>query len=158
MKLKIEKTNAQQAYDNADEKGKKLLEDMFPGEFKIVSIFDRCKTWEDVARIKGIDPLRLPFLNSKGDTSSAVNAFFKAITICEVLNEGWKPNWDNSSEYKYYPYFDMRSSAGFSCDSYNRWLSDTSVGSRLCFKNAELAKYAGEQFNEIYKAFFVLPK
>lgn len=157
MKLKIEKSNAQVAYDNADAAGKQLLEDMFPGEFKPMLITDRVKTWADACAIKGIDPvISLPFQSPADDLQLAVNATFQAYVICEVLNEGWKPNWNNSSEYKYYPYFDMRN--GFSYDDYHSWTSVTSVSSRLCFKSADLAIYAGKTFTDIYKQFFVINK
>lgn len=33
------------------------------------------------------------------------------------------------------------------------WNANAAVGSRLCFKSSALAKYAGEQFAEIYFAF-----
>jgi hypothetical protein len=75
--------------------------------------------------------------------------------LVKSLNEGWKPNWDNSSEGKYVPWFDMRGSSGFRYGGCALWLSYTSVGSRLCFKSSELAKYAGEQFTSTYKQFFV---
>ena len=45
--------------------------------------------------------------------------------------------------------------AGFAC-AYSHYAPSNafaSVGSRLCFKSSALAKYAGEQFAEIYFAF-----
>jgi hypothetical protein len=72
--------------------------------------------------------------------------------ICRVLNEGWSPDWNNSSEYKYYPWFKM-SGLGLSYDGYGFTHSDTYVGSSPCFKSSELAEYAGKQFISIYKDF-----
>lgn len=45
--------------------------------------------------------------------------------------------------------------AGFACAYSSNAPSNASatVGSRLCFKSSALAKYAGEQFAEIYFAF-----
>lgn len=82
-------------------------------------------------------------------------AYRKIKMIAKVLNEGWQPNWDNSSEYKYYPWFDMRSSGsgGFSFSAYDYWYTHSVVGSRLCFKSKDLAIYAGKQFEAIYKEF-----
>ena len=47
------------------------------------------------------------------------------------------------------------SSAGFACanSSYAPSHANAHFGSRLCFKSSALAKYAGEQFAEIYFAF-----
>ena len=45
--------------------------------------------------------------------------------------------------------------AGFAC-AYSHYSPSNTyayVGSRLCFKSSALAKYAGEQFAEIYFAF-----
>lgn len=77
------------------------------------------------------------------------------IIICRALNEGWTPDWNDSNQAKWYPYFDMRSKSGFgfSYSFYVTWRTSADVGSRLCFKNEELAKYAGKQFENIYKSF-----
>ena len=29
----------------------------------------------------------------------------KLETITEALNEGWRPDWNNTNEYKYFPWF-----------------------------------------------------
>jgi len=72
------------------------------------------------------------------------------------LNEGWKPNWNNDSEYKYFPWFYMGGSSGFRFNDYAYWRSGSYVGSRLCFKSRELAEYAGKQFTEQYKQFMII--
>lgn len=93
----------------------------------------------------------------------AIVAFYKLTLIAEVLNEGWQPDWSNNNEYKYQPYFGVKATkknkggTGFSGVGYVVWDSVTSVGSRLCFKNSELAIYAGEQFSSIYKDFLLIP-
>ena len=85
-------------------------------------------------------------------------AHYKLCVIAEALNEGWKPDWSNWNQYKYYPWFEMGSPSGvgFSYDGYGNWASLSIVGSRLCFKSRELATYAGKQFEELYKEYFVL--
>lgn len=83
----------------------------------------------------------------------AAKAFLQLTIIAKVLNEGWKPNWSNSNEHKYYPYFKYKSGFGFSYSNLNSWHLLTFCGSRLCFKSYELAKYAGKQFESIYRDF-----
>lgn len=75
--------------------------------------------------------------------------------MARSLNEGWTPDWDDSSQYKYFPYFEMGGSAGFRFRGFGHdgWDSDSGVGSRLCFKSSELAKYAGTRFIEVYRKF-----
>lgn len=77
------------------------------------------------------------------------------VLLAEALNEGWTPDWSNSSEYKYYPWFEMGSS-GFRCNAFDDWNTTSIVGSRLCFKTAELAKYAGTQFTSLYNQFMLI--
>ncbi|MDI5894377.1 hypothetical protein [Flavobacterium algoritolerans] len=78
--------------------------------------------------------------------------------IVKAFNEGWVPDWTNSNEGKYYPWFKMGSPSGGSvsygdCD---RWYTGSCVGSRLCFKSADLAKHAGQLFESIYKDFLTV--
>jgi hypothetical protein len=78
--------------------------------------------------------------------------------IVKAFNEGWLPDWTNSNEYKYYPWFKMGSPSGggFSFDDFAYWLATSVVGSRLCFKSADLAKHAGQLFESIYKDFLTV--
>ena len=79
---------------------------------------------------------------------------FIAELLCKSLNEDWTPDWDNSNEYKYYPWFKMGSS-GFRFGDCDGWDAVSGVGSRLCFKSRKLAEYAGEQFEDVYKQFMI---
>ena len=82
-------------------------------------------------------------------------AYRKIKLIVQAFNEGWTPDWSNSSEYKYYPWFKMGSPSGggFSSDDFAVWNAGSYVGSRLCFKSSDLAKHAGQLFESIYKDF-----
>jgi hypothetical protein len=155
--LQIEKANAVKAYNSATKLQKQLLENIFGTETfkakKTGKITDRVKTFEDaLAELgKSYDE----FVTACGGLSDDEVAYKKLKIIRLALNEGWKPNWNDSSEYKYYPWFDMRTEGGFdfSYSSYDSWTSDATAGSRLCFKSSDLAKYAGTQFLDIYKDF-----
>ena len=85
-------------------------------------------------------------------------AYRQVKLIVAALNEGWLPDWTNSSEYKCFPWFKMGSSSGsgFSYDDCDGWSTGSIVGSRLCFKSAELARYIGEAFIDLYRDYFVL--
>ena len=133
---------------------------------KTGTVIERVKTFEDVCEELGIDPEScLPYKEPKsGDLYSlsadqlATNAFVKVSLIAKALNEGWFPNWDDSNEYKYYPWFDMRDSSGsgFSYSNYFYSYAIPNVGSRLCFKSRELCEYAAKQFEQVYKQLFTL--
>ncbi len=122
-------------------------------------ITSKVKSFEDACKVLKIKPTLPVVVMLPKKHQAAIVAGYKLVIITEALNEGWIPNWDNSSEPKYYPYFDMRKVSGFSYCDYLDWNASTSAASRLCFKSSELAKFAGTQFVEIYKAaYYTLKK
>ena len=120
----------------------------------------KIKSFEDACNALGILEIVPDFSTFPEKYRKAMYAHYKLMVITEALNEGWTPNWDDWEERKYYPWFDMRSSAsgGLSFDVCDYWSTTSLVGSRLCFKNRELAEYAGKEFVELYKEYFVLNK
>ena len=154
--LQIEKSNAILAYNKADDKAKKLLANLFGEKVFSQKITDRVKTYEDACEVLGIDPDdSLPGETDSQD-NEALLAVAKLFVIARALNEGWKPDWTKSSETKYYPWFDMKTGSCLSYHAYDYTSAATAVGSRLCFKTADLAKYAGQQFVDLYKAYFII--
>ena len=120
------------------------------------TIMEKVKTYEDACKVLNL-PTTLPDVSiyAKDDRSHAI-ADFKLIRIIRALNEGWKPNWRDANEYKWYPFFDLSSGFGFSATDCGWTHAYSAGGSRLCLKNEELAKYAGKQFEAIYKDFIVI--
>jgi hypothetical protein len=84
-------------------------------------------------------------------------AFVKLTIIIRALNEGWEPNWENYSEWKYYAWFKVSGSrlAYYDCV---RTYSGTYVGSRLVFKESRLAEYAGKKFLPLYEDYLLIKK
>ena len=76
----------------------------------------KIKSFEDACNALGILEIVPDFSTFPEKYRSAMYAHYKLMIITEALNEGWTPNWDDWEERKYYPWFDMRSSAsgGFS--------------------------------------------
>jgi hypothetical protein len=102
-------------------------------------ITDRIKTEEDIWREAGVTK----------SFWGKLHVFDQLALLGSILNEGWKPDWNDSSQYKYEPYFKWNGSA-FVFDSYIAWSQHTIVGSRLCFKSSDLAIYTGKQFIDLY--------
>ena len=150
--LEIKRVDAIKAYNKADKQGKSMLADLFGDKVLNQKITDRVKTFADVLEIAGISQNK--FDNSCANLSADEVAYRQVKLIAEVLNEGWTPNWDNSGQYKYYPFFDKRAGFSFSRDDGSYPYGCT--GSRLCFSSAALAVYAGKQFTSIYKAFLTV--
>jgi hypothetical protein len=92
----------------------------------------------------------------------ALLAHAQLVIIAQALNDGWKPDWNNTDQWKYYPWFEIEASKdkpsgfGFSSSDCVCWGSTSAVGSRLCFKSRSLAIYAGKQFADLYKQYFLL--
>lgn len=143
-------------------------------------VTERVKTFEDACEVLGNNHPFIQAYNcweNDGVNNQAdIDAYLKLRIICAALNEGWEPKF-TEGEWRYYPWFllytqkeidemgeeeksrvvyrsgDLANAVGgVACAFANHGSScaGTSIGSRLAFKSEELAKYAGEQFIEIW--------
>lgn len=121
---------------------------------QIKSFEDACKHLNIQANLPNVE--NLPEKHQK-----AIVAHYKLVIIIQVLNEGWEPDWKDFGQLKYFPWFDVVTSkesvsgVGLSYDDYAFTYSATTVGSRLCLKTSELARYVAEQFKELYEDYFL---
>lgn len=152
MELKVEKENAIKAWKEGNAETKKALENLYGKEVFNMKITDQVKTFEDAYELAG-RPQRPNFNVFPFYDRSFYENMWKMSIITMVLNEGWEPDWDNDNESKYYPYFYM-SPSGFAFHVTGSVSTGASAGcgSRLRFRTSELARYAGEQFLDIWKA------
>ena len=67
-------------------------------------ITNRVKSYADACKVLGIEPMDEDSMKAQGFRPDEI-ARRQLETITEALNEGWKPNWADTDEYKYYPYF-----------------------------------------------------
>lgn len=154
--LEIKKSNAIAAFREADTQVKKVLTKLFGEKALSEKITDRVKSLLDAYEIEQPSKELSDLIGYTGQDPDMISAsaYAKLTHIVKVLNEGWKPNWSNENEYKYFPYFKHKSGFGLSYDVY--WFAHSDVGSRLCFKSAELAEYAGKQFADIYNDYLTI--
>ena len=126
-------------------------------KFTTESIIERIKSIDDAINELGEDDEDVKALRVIENLSipKHIISQLQSIIIAKALNEVWVPDWNDSSQYKYFPYFDMESSSagGFVCNDYGSRGTYAAVGSRLCFKSRELAEYAGKQFIEIHNKY-----
>lgn len=150
MNLKVKQENALIAYEAADEKGKKLLADLFPGLIAPLSIRERIDkdevlTFEDILADQGITPE--DFANIIGNDTEDEAAWKRIKLISKAINATPLKN----DEYWYVPIF-TKSGSGFSTTTYVSWDAITYVGARLYgFRNRSDAEYVGKTFTSIYK-------
>ena len=121
------------------------------------TVFDykTIKTFEDACKKLDIDPTKLPETSEiLEEFAKPIIAAYKLMIIYKAINDGWKPDWSNSDQYKYYPYFWVLSSGfGFSVTAYRCVGTSSTVGSRLCFESAEKAAHAGRTFLKLFEDF-----
>lgn len=140
---------------------------------------------EDNPAVKAYRSIKYGYAISETDPETAdIMAYAALRVIVEALNEGWKPQF-TKGEWRWYAWYDLvspeqiedmseeekcrvvgraSSNAGafgglvFSNAGYVSAYSYASLGSRLAFKNEELAEYAAKQFGEIFADFCFIPK
>lgn len=151
--LQIKQDSLLAAFRNAGKEGKQVLSDLFGKQVALYdNITDRVKSFEDACQVLGISTNVPEVKGLPRKHQKAIIANYKLIVIAEALNEGWKPNWQDSDEYKYYPWFDMSNPAGvgYSNTAATASYADANFGSRLCLKNRELAIYFGQTFTDLF--------
>ena len=107
------------------------------------------KTFEDACEKLGYGEKFELFFDSLENNETA---FIKLNVIIRALNNGWIPNWNDSSEYKYWNYLNVQE--GFSDFSTFYSYTFTIVSSALCFKSRVIAEYAAKQFIDLYKQLY----
>lgn len=122
----------------------RVIEEKEPG--------DTIKSYEQACEFLG----RNPRISIQCDGNvRALEAWHKLLTIAEAWNkiDGFVPDWGNSSQWKYYPWFYYnKNSAGFVFASTSNAPSGTLAhfGSLPCFKSSYRARQFGEMFVELY--------
>ena len=183
--IKVNKESLLDAYRNAGNEGRNVLVNLFPEmDFrKSLPVTERVKTWDDVVRELGYDPVeRLLDHTERGDGFNFEPdeiAYIKLKAIAKVLNEGWEPKFVKG-EWRWFPWFylytqeeidkmtpekrsrvvlrsnNIASANGgvaYAVAVYGSSNANTYCGSRLAFKSEELAVYAGKQFTDIWADF-----
>lgn len=90
----------------------------------------------------------------------ALIAYNRLCTIAQAWNkaDGFEPDFSNTSQYKYFPWFVYdNGAAGFVYANTNcaATYADARIGSRLCFKTRERAMQFGKQFIDLWNDVFL---
>lgn len=156
--------------------------------FKPKDIKERIKTFEDArSELGSAHPLVEEYETITcrcGGLSDDILAYMKLRIIAAALNEGWEPQF-TEDEWRYFPWFVLytqkeidemdeeqksrvvyrsyghayaNGGVAYASTNYDSSVSYAFIGSRLAFKSSELAKYAGEQFVEIWADYVFKPE
>ena|ERR1035437_1552132 len=82
-------------------------------------------------------------------------AFYKLTVIIEAVNDGWVIDWTDSTQYKYFGWYDMQD-GGFSSYDTDYDITNTFVPSALYIKSKELAEYVGKMFIDEFKQLYTI--
>lgn len=155
---------------------------------EILPVTDRVKTLRDAIEELGDDHEAVKAYHSMEwylrDYAPDLQAYFQLRIITAALNEGWEPQF-TPDEDRWFGWFDLISKeeydalsdkdkgcvvvrASVSAGAYGGLVcsgaghvsasSGANIGSRLAFKNKELAEYAVQQFIEIYANLCFIPE
>jgi hypothetical protein len=152
--LVIGGAKARELYPTADAIWKASFEETFGKDFFSLKPTDRIKTVDDACAVLGINPAAWSLLYEPDELADKkLNVVIKALNFLENGNKVWVPDYNNTSERKWLPYFWMNKPGfrlgGVVCD---RTYSD--VGARRVFKTEELARYAATHFSGLYSDCF----
>jgi len=147
---------AKRVYNQAPSWYKEVLEDEFGKEKLTKREFTDIKTIEDARLATGHSA---GYLKMSDPESQDEWAYRMIKMIAKAINNGWIPDWSNTNQAKWYPYFKvLPSGSGFSDSNTDDLYELTGVGSRLCFESSEKAEYAAKQFEDLYTQFLLITK
>lgn len=118
--------------------------------------YKEIKSYEDACKALGLKPVSNEVFNMFGQDAKTMAAYHKLAVITRAINGDWQPDWSNGREPKYEPYI-YTNSAGLASayTNYAPSLTNTYIGSRLCFRDNERAKFAVKTFGDtLYKDYF----
>lgn len=121
--------------------------------------YKEIKSYEDACKVLGIQPISENAVAAfpKEDRKSML-AYHKLTIIARAINGGWKPVWNDRTQYKYYPIFFYENAGRSSAyTAYAASNANANVGSRLCFKTEAMSDYAAATFADLYTDFYCLP-
>lgn len=121
------------------------------------------KSFEDACKKLQLDPKALPDVSMiPKKHREAVIASYKLFIIFDAINDVWTPDWSNSDQYKYFPWFEIAadkkrpSGFGFSWTGYDCTNAYANAGSRLCCDSRDKAKYVASTFKTEYADLFLI--
>ena len=173
-KIEISKVELQKLFETlthypqiSKEQVESEMKKMFGEEVFKSNVMDRVKTFEDACRELNIDPVKWLEENETNKMDAHVLAYLKLCIIAKALRGSWKPNWANTDEWKYYPWFKIvpavvglassGSKLGVSvlASTYVASISNALFGGALASETEEIAIYFGKQFAEIWKEYLL---
>ena len=154
--MKIEKEKAIKLYPDAPQWLKYELEDEFGNEFWITKSYEKIKTLEDALIANG--STRAEFNKKVKGWPHDTMCYEARKEIAKAIKGDWETDWTDTSDRKWFPYFDLSSGCNFSGSTQYHYFSNTDVGSRFSFPTEEQSDYFGKNFTKYHEGFLTIKK
>lgn len=123
---------------------------------KKVFDFRTINTIEAAFKKCGLDPKVMPDLSMLPERFNFLTTVFVLSVIFEAVNDGWKADYTDRNQYKYYPWPWVSSSGlDFSDASSYYGSANTVVGFPLCTDSRAKAIFILDQFPDLWKAWLL---
>jgi hypothetical protein len=151
--VELTKADLRKIFNASNQEGKQFLQDKYGEDFLK---FD----WKDIDSVEAamnyngttIDEI-LPYKNPTTPLQHWHNDLALMNQVCQAINQGWSPDWSDSDQRKWRPWFEFNaSSSGFRflgshCDLV---YTASTGGSRLMLETEEKSDYCAKQFIELW--------
>lgn len=127
-----------------------LLNKLIDTKSEKYNIIDRIQDFSDVLELVEVSPKQ--FRESCKNLTEDEIAYKALKLITSAYNQGWKPNWNDYGEAKYYAWFRITTST--SATAASSFALSPHIGSRLVFKDRDSCMDAANKFLFVYKIFF----
>ena len=152
--MELTKETAKRLYSKSEDWFKEILEKEFDKETFLGTDFRNLKTFDDCCRACGTTEEEFEKKWADIPVDFQTLAFEKLKIINQAINQEWLPDIFNTSQHKWFPWFNVSSSGlGFNASSYFCDNADATVGFRLCFESKEKSDYAGKNFTRYFQEF-----
>lgn len=147
----LTKENVLAAYKEGNATTKEDYKRLFKGQVNFEPSWREMTCFEDACLIVGEDPQNQRFWTCDEDDN--INRQMKV--VMRAYNGNWKPDWSNTSQRKWYIYWEF-SGAGFRLAGVrNAYFSYSYVGSRLSFESEEKARHAATKMTSFFNKYLI---
>lgn len=153
--IEIKKENLLAAYKDANAQTRVLLENLFGNELKPKKITERVKSFADACvECPPSENLQILFDYNGVDEEMIFNRdTAKRNYFAKVLKEGWKSDYNNKNQKKWYVWFKWDGSGFvFSNAHYDYSCTYSDCGSRFDFPTEEIATHFATHEVELHKS------
>lgn len=155
--MNISKETAKKLYPESPGWFREQLEAEFGADYLDPKFWESIKTFDDACKRLNIN---FDSLVIETDTPDEI-AYKKLKIIVKAINttragKTWVPDWNNTDQRKWWPWFNLSSGFGFSFSYYLYGRTYAYVSARLCFETEEQSNYAANQFIDLYKQFLTI--